>query len=118
MKSNRVYLWLSAAPEEDATPLPALKEFVQLLANCACQNGDVVVHGMQPVVTAWLKEILEPQSALKKRESLVLVVSRFFSRRTEVNACVQKLRQNYYVYETPVHSSDERDPSLALMRDV
>lgn len=118
MKSNRVYLWLSAAPEEDATPLPALKEFVQLLANCACHNGDVVVHGMQPVVTAWLKEILEPQSAFKKRESLVLVVSRFFSRRTEVNACVQNLRQNYYVYETPVHSSDERDPSLALMRDV
>lgn len=112
------YIWLSAAPEDDAHPNEGLENLVRRLINRACHNGDTIVHGKQPVVTRWLTDELKDFDPSSKREALMLVVSYYYSRDPKVQDDVTKLREDYHVYETQMTQDENRESSLSVMREV
>lgn len=112
------YIWLSAAPEDNAHPNEGLEAFTRHLIIRAYHNGDTIIHGKQPDITRWLTDELKDFDSSSKREALMLVVSYYYSRQPEVQADVTKLREEYHVYETQMTQDENREHSLSVMREV
>lgn len=115
---DQKYVWLSAAPENDDQPNVGMEAFVRKLITHVCCKGDTIIHGKQPIVTKWLTDELKDFDSLSKRKALMLVVSYFYSKDSDVQADVAKLREEYHVYETQMPRDGGREASLRVMREV
>lgn len=112
-------IWVAgAAPDGDGATDADRERVAGFLRTFAAQvfsRGGHLVHGSHPTFTPLLLEEAERyQKAGGSRDSLILAVSRFWSK-DEGSAPVSAWRRNAIVYETPAVGTD-RDASLEALR--
>jgi len=114
-------IWLSGAvPEAEGSTedqRTAIIDFVRQFSSLVFQRGGHIIHGSHPSFTpTLLKEAQYHQTKGGSKDSLVLAVSRFWSK-DPGNAPVDEWRKAAIVYETPEASGPRaRDESLELLR--
>jgi len=115
-----VRIWLSGAlPEPEHSTdreRTEILEFVSRFSAKVFQLGGNIIHGSHPSFTPTLLE----QARIHienggKKDSLILAVSRFWSKQS--NIPIDEWRANCLVYETPeVSGENARDESLKILR--
>jgi hypothetical protein len=114
-------IWLSGAvPEAEGTSeaqRAATVDFVRRFARRVFQRGGHIVHGSHPSFTpTLLEEAKRHQEQVGRKDSLILAVSRFWSKDPKY-ASVEEWRKVAIVYETPEATGEQaRDESLELLR--
>jgi patatin-like phospholipase/acyl hydrolase len=116
-----VRLWLSGSLPEvghsTENERANILEFVSRFSAKVFQLGGHIIHGSHPSFTpALLAQANAYQMSGGKRDSLILAVSRFWSKQPH-NVPLDDWRRHCLVYETPEASGDNaRDDSLKILR--
>jgi len=116
-----VRVWLSGSLPEDGTSTEqeraAILEFVSRFSAKVFQLGGHIIHGSHPSFTpTLLKQAISYQRNGGKKDSLILAVSRFWSKNLQ-HVPIDDWRQHCLVYETPEASGQNaRDDSLKILR--
>lgn len=116
-----VRVWLSGSlPEAEASTdreRANILEFVSRFSAKVFQLGGHIIHGSHPSFTpTLLAQASAYQLSGGKKDSLILAVSRFWSKEPQ-NVPINDWRQQCLVYETPEASGQNaRDDSLKILR--
>ncbi len=116
----RIWLSGSVPEEQDSTEEQrnAILNFVRRFSRLVFERGGHIVHGSHPSFTpVLLEEAKRHQEQSKRKDALMLAVSRFWSKVPNV-APLDEWRKVAVVYETPEASGDHsRDESLKQLRN-